>query len=292
MPLSLFHHKRLWHHREVVGQRNEYGHTVGGDLPSFGIHCENLQSPPHLLYRLNLADPAIDMDLPGIQWLPLCYGFAYAAYEGTFIYKVLSDSEIRVIAPHDAEYDPNFPYENFPRSFSQQSLIFERQQYDPTVAEDALSLAAVFGVEQLSEAEMQRAIRIVEETSGLFREWGGPGTPGKDFPDWSREELVRYQYKEPFAQGPPSKSCENPDCTAEIEYHVDAHTIDLPEGVPLIGGETLKLDAYDVRRDSMRVIGLHQPGNDDTAFWGDPYVQLIFEFCGCCRCVRVTNQCT
>jgi hypothetical protein len=47
-----------------------------------------------------------------------------------------------------------------------------------------------------------------------------------------------------------------------------------------------------VRRDSMRVFALHQPEADDELMWGDPYVQLIFEICDACHCIRVSNQCT
>jgi hypothetical protein len=60
----------------------------------------------------------------------------------------------------------------------------------------------------------------------------------------------------------------------------------------LFDDRTLKIEAFDVRRDSMRVFALHQPDPEDTLLWRDAYVQLIFEICDTCGCIRVSNQCT
>ena len=35
----------------------------------------------------------------------------------------------------------------------------------------------------------------------------------------------------------------------------------------------------------MRVFAIHQPDEDDKRVW--PHVQLIFEICDCCHCIRV-----
>jgi hypothetical protein len=152
MPFSLFDHQTLRHYRDEVGASDEFGHTFGGDPADFGIRFVNVERPLHLIYRLNVADPAVAVaeEFPALKWLPLCYGFAYATYDGEMIYRVLSENEIELIAPADAPYDPHFPYANYPRSFPKSTTAFSRQPYDPAVANDALSLAAIFGVEAVA----------------------------------------------------------------------------------------------------------------------------------------------
>src|SRR4051812_19196246 len=198
MPLSFFRHDALAHFREVAGISDPFEHTFGGDPSSFGIRFVNCE-PIHLIYRLNQADPAVSLGISGLNWLPLCYHFSYASFEGELIYRVLNDSEIELIAPTDAPFDVDFPYPNYPRLFPESLISFRRQKYDPTVAEDALQLAAVFGVEQLSESEMKRAITVAEETSKTISDC--------QLPDWSAEDTVRYNHRQPFMQGAPLKSC-------------------------------------------------------------------------------------
>ena len=277
MPLSIFQHESLFHFREATGAADGFGHTFGG-TPSPDERV-------HLLYGLNQADPAIGQIVPGLKWLPLVYHFSYASYDGKLIYCVRNHTSIELLAPAAAEYDPDFPYSNYPRSFPKCPVSFRKQPYDPTVAEDALALAAVFGLDRLSASEMKRAVTISEETSRTISEFSGP-------PDWSPEEIVRYEHREPFMQGAPLKSCDNPQCTAEIAYRTDKMTIPMDENYKRLTGESsLTLEARDIRRDSMRVFALFQPDENDRIIWGDPFIQLIFEVCECCHCIRVSNQC-
>lgn len=289
MPLSLFNPETLRCFRETAGG-DEFDHTFGGDPTAKGIRFVNVERPLHLLYRLNLADPAVGIELPGVAWLPLCYGFGYAAHHGEMIYRVINDSEIELIAPADAEFDPDFPYENYPANFPESPLRFAAQPYDPTRAEDALSLAAIFGIDHLPEPEMQRAIQLVEKER-LFDEWRT-----EMFSDWSDADYIRCMYKEPFMQGAPSKSCDNPSCTAEIAYRAEPHSITIPEDLYPGGGSeedrTIHMEARDVRRASKQVFALHQPAADETLLWNDPYVQLIWQICDACGCITVLNQCT
>ena len=281
MPLSFFDHKSLSHLREEIENSDKYGHTFGGDPSSFGIRFVNCD-PIHLVYRLNQADPAVSLSVPKLNWLPLCYHFSYASFDGKLVYRMLNDLEVELLAPTEMVYDPDFPYPNFPRFFSKSFVSFRNQNYDPTVAEDALRLAAVFGLEHLSRSEMKRAIVMADETFGTIREFGLPG--------WTPEEIIRCAHREPFAQGAPSKSCDNPSCTAEIAYRTAelSLSIDDENFRELTGQSSLTLEPRNVRRDSMRVFAIHQA--DDRTAW--PNVQLVFEICDSCHCIRVSNQCT
>lgn len=288
MPLSIFQPPTLSHFQEAVGKADRFEHTFGGDPATHGIRFVNCE-PMHLIYRLNQADPAVQVTVPGLNWLPLCYHFSFASLDGDLIYRVLNDFEIELLSPTDAEYDPDFPYPNFPRQFPASPVAFRKAKYDPAVAEDALQLAAVFGVEHLSPAEMQRATVIADETCKTISDWGsGGGVPGKHFPDWSPEELVRFVHRQPFFQGAPTKSCKYPECTAEIEYRTEAKIIQRYENFIEATGEPLIIPGHVVRRSSLRVFAIYQP-DDDNRVW--PHVQLVFQVCECCHCICVTNQC-
>jgi hypothetical protein len=137
--------------------------------------------------------------------------------------------------------------------------------------------------------ELTRAVRI-----GLSNNSYVCYSP-EDLPsrEWTDEETLRNLGRAPFMQGAPGKSCTNPHCTADIAYRVEEKEIEFPaEFADLLGKSTLKIEAYDVRIDTMRVIAIHEPEPQDELMWGGRFVQMVFEFCECCHCFRVSNQCT
>jgi hypothetical protein len=285
MPLSSFQYQPPTHYREVRGKTSRFAHSFGGDPAAQGIRFVNCE-PMHLIYRLNQADPVVGTIVPGIEWLPLCYHFSYASWDGQLIYRVPSENEVELIAPTEAMFDPDFPLPGFPRQFPQSPAAFSKQKYDPAVTEDSLQLAAVFGVDQLSPAKMQRAIQIADETCGTISD-----NQGGVISDWSAEDVLRNFHRQPFFQGAPTKSCENPNCTAEIAYRRPAMTISPGSTFEEVTGEkSLTIPARDVRRPSLRVFAIHQPDDGDDRVW--PHVQIVFQVCECCHCIRVTNQCT
>jgi hypothetical protein len=285
MPLSVFNLSRFSHYRSLDMTSCPFQHSFGGDPASFGLRFVNADPPFHLVYRLDLSDPAIPVHLEGVDHLPLVYGFHYAAFNGTFIYRVLNNLEIEIIEPAELNYDPDYPYAGHPPSFPCSPIALQQVPYDRAVAEDALSLQGVFGLDGLSASEMARAVSICLSHHPYYSQY-------KPDSSWTDEDVVRNHGCAPFMQGAPSKSCGNPDCTAEIAYRREAFEIDLPEFADVVGEEPIRVEARDVRVDSMRVIAIHQPEPDDTLIWDDPFIQIIFEFCDCCHCIRVSNQCT
>ncbi len=288
MPLSLFDHRRFAHYRSNDGIAGDYAHTFGGALETFGLRVANADHPFHLMYRLDLSDHSLPVRLEGCEFLPLVYGFHYAARNGTFIYRVLNDFEIEILAPEKLHHDSDFPYPGHPLTFAASPVSFCQMAYDRSSAEDALSLQAIFGLDGLSAAELQRAVRIglSDESYVCYSREGVVA-------DWTDEEILRRLGRAPFMQGAPSKSCDNPECTAEVAYHVDEQEIEVsPELADVPGEKTMTISGFDVRVDTMRVIAIHQPEDGDELIWGDSYVQIVFEFCDCCQCFRVSNQCT
>jgi len=288
MPLSLFDHRQLRHYRSIDNESSHrYSHAFGGTLESYGLRFVNVDQPFHLLYRLDLSDPTIPVELDGIQYLPLVYGFRYATNGESFTYRVLNDIEIEVVAPEELLYDPDFPRTDYPTYFHGFPVAFERLPYDPAVAEDALALQTIFGLDGLSKSELDRAIKIgLSDGSVCYSRDDLPD------PDWTDEDILICLGRAPFGQGPPSASCKNPKCTADVAYHVEADEIEMPaEFVELTGQRTMKMDAYDVRVDTLRVIAIHKPPEDDKIMWGMSGIQLVFQICDCCGCISVSNQC-
>lgn len=288
MPLSLFDHHRLRHYRSIDHVADHrYLHAFGGTLESCGLRFVNLDEPFHLVYRLDLKDPTIPVELDGVRFLPLVYGFKYATNGESFTYRVLNDTEIEIVAPEELLYDSDFPRADYPSFFDGFPVAFERLPYDPAVAEDALALQAIFGLDGLSRPELERAIEIgLSDGSVCYSRDDLPD------PDWTDEQILLCLGRAPFGQGAPSASCKNPECTADVAYHVEAKEIEIPASfVELIGQRTMKTDAYDVRVDSLRVIAIHRPPKDDKIMWGMTGIQMVFQICNCCGCICVSNQC-
>src|SRR5688500_17095115 len=128
MPLSVFDHHTLTLYREIAGASDPFGHTFGGEAEAFGLRFLNCE-PLHLLYRLNQADPSINVTLQVVSWLPLCLHFWYASHEAKVVYRVLSNMEIELIAPDEWVFDPNYPYPKYPRAFPDSPVAFRKQKY-------------------------------------------------------------------------------------------------------------------------------------------------------------------
>src|SRR5688572_9657366 len=111
MSLLLFDHENMRCIEATLVPASRFGHTFGGSADDYGIRFTNLEHPPHLLFRLNLADLSIPSHLPKEKWLPLCYPFSYATYEGEFAYRLVSDHEIEFVYPESVYYNPDFPYD-------------------------------------------------------------------------------------------------------------------------------------------------------------------------------------
>ena len=154
--------------------------------------------------------------------------------------------------------------DNYPPHFEKTGVSFELGNYNPKDAVSALEYQGVFGIDQLSESEMQRAIEIARETWHPER--------FADF-DWSDEEVVRFRGCDPFVQADPSDSCENPDCTAKVDRVVEWES-----------------KSHSIRVPSLKVIAIHQPHDEDETMWGDD-VQLFWQQCTECGCITVNNQC-
>ena len=130
-----FNHETLQYFRGIDERSGPFHHIFGGTAADFGYRFINLEHPFHLIYRLDLSDPAIGVKLPGIDYLPLVYGFHYAEYGGEFTYRVSTNGEIAILkSTGGLSWNPNFPYGGHPRSFPRRKLSLRQQAYDASVA--------------------------------------------------------------------------------------------------------------------------------------------------------------
>lgn len=66
MFLELFHPARRQVFRGKRGHDSRYGHAFGGASGYAGLAAFNGEPAVHLLLRLNTADPAVGVTLPGV----------------------------------------------------------------------------------------------------------------------------------------------------------------------------------------------------------------------------------
>lgn len=201
MPLSLFGYSPKSRIEDAIGSQCGFSHTFGGNAADFGIRYTHTPLPLHLIYRLDLSDPLIPVALPGINFLPLLYCFNYGS---DCCYQVVSDAEVRLLAPVEQEY--YFPPWEAPDAFERANTSFVPKPYDATNANDVMDWKGVFGWDKLSDYERERALNLARERTSLTRE---------DAPDddWTYEDVIRNMYDPPFAQSRPYHSCGNPDCS-------------------------------------------------------------------------------
>ena len=199
MPLTLFEHDSKSIVRDEIGRSGDFAHTFGGDPIDFELRFVDAPMPLHLIYRIDLSDPEIPLDVPGVRWLPLLYCFNYGT---ECCYQVLSDSEVVLLSPLNQEH--HWPPWDAPKSFPLNQTCFSRVPYDPRDANDALSYKGIFGWDELDRDELDKALI-------LARDWCSYTEDGPD-PDWTYEDVIRCMYEPPFVQGAPDNPCKNPSC--------------------------------------------------------------------------------
>ena len=276
MPLTIFDHDALACYQSVPDPLGP--HQFGGDPSDAGIAFRRIRREVHLVALLDNTDPSVSFVPNGLQRLPLCYGFRFVSNGEDFSYFANSESEVEVLPDaltegfvetltwgsfylllrliglmkidHGHQYDASFPYEGHPNVFPQSKFRFDRQPYDPAIAEDALRLQGIFGLGHLSDAELQRAAEIGVSNAGYVSD--------PDRYDCSNLEKVQRYGRSPFYQTRPSAWCNNPKCESD-----------------------------DYKR-TLKVIAIYVA--DDELIWGGSGPQMIFALCERCGCIIVSNQ--
>ncbi len=253
MLLEVYHQGVRRVFRGVRGVASPFGHMFGGSAEYTGMTAYPQQPAVHVLFRLNLNDPAVGIRLPNTQWLPLLCAIRYGACD--LGYRVESDSRVRIL--HQKEQKPwdGFPYDAYPESLPAQKVALEETPYDPTNPKHALRYAGVFGYDALTPEQRADLARHVVEV-GLFV----PGIMDSQTP----EEFLE-QNGWPFVQGPPVDDCPDPSCP---NY-----------------GRRSSLRPFAIFQEGEKSFRqLWGRSCDD--------LQIIYQICPKCCAIRTNNQCT
>lgn len=252
MPMTIFHpeSRRVFHGKR--GNTSRFGHSFGGVADYSGLTAYESQPPVHLLSRLNTADPAIGVALPGVEWLPLLCTIRYGACN--LGYRVVSDGEVRILHQTEQRAWDDFPYDGYPEKLPVQPVALTEGLYDPGMVEDGLSYAGVFGYGALSPEQYARLIRHVEKK-------GWPELFGWE----SAEAYLEEGNGLPFLQGRPVDDCPDPSCV----NHGRASSL---RTVAIFEEEPTKI---------RELWGPNCGG-----------LQIIYQVCPECAAIRTSNQCT
>jgi hypothetical protein len=254
MPLTIFHAESKRIFRAERGKVSPYGHIFGGEAHYRGMSAFEHQPPVHLLFRLNLDDPAVGLTLPEARWLPLLCAIRYGACD--LGYRVVSDGAVKILHQSATTAWDGFPYEGYPGRLPAEPIVLAEASYDPGNPRDALRYAGVFGYGALSAVQFSGLARFVVG-EGIF----DPMFMDRETP----EEYLREGNGFPFAQGPPVESCPEPTCP----NHGRASSL-----------RTLAIFREDEGR--------------SRQLWGPNCgsLQIIYQVCPSCNAIRTTNQCT
>lgn len=251
--ITLFDHTKRRTYGAVPGETRRHQHYFGGQATDFGFQYSGRAVPLHLICMFDTADPLWAIDWK-LKWFPLCYGFGFGGQATA--YRV-HETTIEVLVPHKAEFDPDFPCSNYPTSYPAQKIVLRREAYDPNDPEDALMNSAFFGLNHVSERTLKQVAARLDE----FGDWDDVDLAGQ-----TREQYLREHPSEmPLLQGIPDSRCVYDQCPA---YQ---------------------------RAGAMQIIAVHMGDElEGTSLWGTvgEMILLIFQMCGTCRTMFVSNQCT
>jgi hypothetical protein len=241
------------------GKKSPFGHAFGGAADYSGLAYSEDQPPVHLLFRLNMDDPAVGVRVPGVQWLPLLCAIRYGACD--LGYRVLSNDAVKILHHKETKPWDDFPYEGYPEKLPAKPLLLQPGDHDPDRPKDAYVLAGAFGSEILTPGQFARLTHFIVENE-LYQD---PDMIG----GWweSPEQYLRdpEAFSWPFVQGRPDQNCPDQTC-------------------PNHG-----------QRGALRTIAVFEEDKSEARrLWG-PHcenLQIIHQICPQCAAIRVSNQCT
>lgn len=203
MKLTYFNHtKRRAYRSELVSTPGP--HTIGGSAST--LVRNSLSESFNLLFTLDLTDPAVDLDIPlNEQRLPLVYGLDYVSYHGDQRYSINPDGTVDVAGAE--EFRPGGVHVS--TNTEPQGMQLVDCQFDLSKAEDALSMLQVFGLSDLSEQELERALEIAYSSRyplDVYEDW-------QVYKDSTKRQYLEFWGSEPFWQpGGVSMYCSNKAC--------------------------------------------------------------------------------
>lgn len=185
--------------RVIAGRRGSHPHFFGCDREIRGLVPPGSSAPLHILYDLDLSDPALEyLSLDSSDRLLLVYPFRYNLAD--LAYRMRSSQEIEILTPFKYAAEDDWPYKNYPVSFDPVPVEVERLSYDTHK-----TLAFAYAV----TSDLQFPERLVDRDRELLARLGVP------FTQIGGVQNLPY--------GVPEVCCPNPKC----EYHGKGRTMEV-----------------------------------------------------------------
>jgi len=230
-------------------------HVFGGPPLHRGVVPPGCKRSMHLLFEFDLTDEELGLRIPGVTRLPLYYPFFH--YVGAVGYRVVSETEIKILTRGHKERNPDDPEPGAAAQLPFRPAWICDPGFDLLDPEHALSYTGIFPLESLSRQDQKRMRLAMKQR---YRDLTGLEPPR------SVAELVSYFGSWPFWQGRPQDPCPDPSCpnhTAEGSLHV------------------------------LLLIRRTQLGAGVRLFDGyGRYIRIIFLICPLCHALIATNECT
>lgn len=162
----------------VPGTAGQHLHWFGGTSSRRGVIPAGREHPVHLLYDLDLCDPALGLAsrFAGLRRLPLFNALQYNCC--AIVYRVMDDEAISILAmdqPGNSEWDANFPFANYPTAFPRTPIHLK-----PVTAE--LAVACISPIASDGSADIVRG-KVLQEAC-LFPRVGGRHFMWQGIPEW------------------------------------------------------------------------------------------------------------
>ncbi|MFN7894240.1 MAG: hypothetical protein ACK5OC_28390 [Pirellula sp.] len=207
MELTFFNHKKRRAYRSAPAS-GPARHLIGGSGEAV-LYQSRLSVSFDLLVSLDLTDPALDLEIsPNVGRLPLVYGIAYVGNHGAQRYNVLSDGTVKIADENALAPDG----EHVPSNKEERGIELVDCKFDLSRAEDALSMLQVFGLDDLSEREIERALKIAYSgryALDVYEDW-------IVYKDLTKKQYLEFWGAPPFWQpGGISTSCSNEICDGQ-----------------------------------------------------------------------------
>jgi hypothetical protein len=205
MDLEVFNYRDRCVLDGVLGS-GRFQHSAGGTAQDTWLRNSDLEAPFDLLFTLDLSDPSIDIKIPGVTRLPLLYGMNYLA-DADQSYHVINDDTVQVrdARPLKPNRDGDYGVDG-----TQRPIELVDRNLDLAKAEDALSMLQTFGLNDLDDAELARAIEIAYSGNyalEVIEDW-------IVYKDSTRREYLEFWGSPPFWQPSGfSSKCERSHCS-------------------------------------------------------------------------------
>lgn len=121
---KLFKQGRFIHYSETPPEDSDRPNIFCGEHSIKGAQCPNCNYDLQRYFSIDLDRPPFNEEAPGLGYIHFLYCWRCALKMGHFVYKIVSDTEIKITEFVKGKEERNFPYKKYPNYFPQGSITF------------------------------------------------------------------------------------------------------------------------------------------------------------------------